>query len=319
MTEDEKYLEKIRNEYQQVMEQFAGEEQEEKERFRYLAKTMGYHSRLRLDYNRWIEDCLNKKDWPGLCRLIEQEVKYDLIPCIYGGYTHEAYIESTLEAFACGDTYTITAALPYKMGNIKNCNRAFYLAASNLLTALWYRDEEQIKDAVLAGEKFAARKTIPQWERAVVSFLIDLHTMDMEKASKDLLDVCKSYLRLKSPMHPTRPLCISAHGLYCLSQLLLPEESFLSLAMPEYKNFSKEFAFWRREHLEPDLTPYFQYPSELDWLNCIYQIPPTKLLLHQLQIDNPAIPPKNREDWTSDGVKMQKAFVEEVWENIQKM
>lgn len=241
MTEDEKYLEKIRNEYQQIMEKFEGEEQEEKERFRHLAKTMGHHSRLRLDYNRWMEDCLNKKDWLGLCRLIEQEVKYDLIPCIYGGYTHESHIESTLEAFACGDTYTITAALPYKMGDIKNCYRPFYLAASNLLTALWYRGEEQIKAAVLAGEKFAARKTVSQWERATVSFLMDLHIMDMEKASKDLLDVCKGYLRLKNT--PIRPFCISAHDFIAWRSFCCRKRLFLPLPCRSIRIFQKSLLF----------------------------------------------------------------------------
>lgn len=199
--------------------------------------------------------------------------------------------------------------------NIKNCDKPFYLVASNLLMALWHKDNELMEKAISNGEKFIGKKTAALWERAVAAFLMDLYTGDTEKASRDLQTVCISYSTLKSFVQPKRNLCVHAHGLYYIAQLLLPKDAFEAIRMPDYKNFSKGFALWRRENQHPSLDPYFQYPNDLSWLNRIYNAPPTKLILQQLHLDgaNPSISPRHHKDWSLHGMKMQNTLVEMLW------
>uniref|UniRef100_UPI004056F131 hypothetical protein n=1 Tax=Agathobacter sp. TaxID=2021311 RepID=UPI004056F131 len=312
----EAYLEEFKKEYGYLMERFEGDKNDKKEQIHYLIEMMGY-GKLELDYKPWLEECLQAEDWPNLCKLIQQNNIHELVPCAYGGYTYEANLEIALNAFACGDTTIITTSLPYGGEPITDCYRPFFLVALHLLTALWHQDEAQMQTALLAGKKFLARKASLLWERGVVSFLMDLHARDMEKASVDLQNVCKSYFRLQSPMLPLMPLCVNAHGLYCLAQMLLPEGDFAKLKMPEYKNFSKKFALWRKENTNPDLAPYFEYPGEFELINYIYRTPPTKLVFEQFNLDNPNLPPKKRKEWFMYALKMQKNLIDEVWKTYQ--
>ena len=69
------------------------------------------------------------------------------------------------------------------------------------------------------------------------------------------------------------PLCVYAHGLYVLAQLLLPEETFRKLELPKDKSFLPEFAKWRRENPDPDRSLWFRYPPGMALLDAIYEAP----------------------------------------------
>lgn len=168
-------------------------------------------------------------------------------------------------------------------------------------------------------------------DKAIVAFLLDLVSGDMDKGSEDLLAVCKGYPMFLACVVPVcggedllaickgyprdqkyvlgvRPFCTLAHGLYCLAQPLLSEDAFQTLKTPEYRNFLPDFALWRREHSDPDLSLWFRYSEGMELFNDIYSAPPARLFL------KPPAPGDKKQEWFADGVKWVDKYVDELWD-----
>lgn len=309
----ETYFTLLREKYQKVMEKFTyqGNEPEAKERLRYLFRnqtiSVSSMSPEPEDWNIWTETCIQNADWPGLCRVINQRSKGAMMPVIYGGYSYEKYFHCMLECFSCGNMQTMERILPPELAQVKNCNAPFFPAAVHVLIGLWYKDEEVLEWAVPEAEQFLERKKSTMLEKAMVAFLLDLVSGDMNKGSEDLLEVCKGYPKDKKYVLGVRPFCTLAHGLYCLAQLLLSEEVFQTLEIPKHKNFLSEFALWRQEHPKPDLSLWFHYPDDLALFNQIYEAPPAKLILWKPD------PSDKKQEWFADGVKWVNNYVDELW------
>ena len=300
--------------YQKIMSRFtdSGREPEAKARLRHLFHNqMTFVSSLApepADWNAWTEECIQKKDWPGLCRVISQRSKSAMMPVIYGGYNYEKNFHCMLECFLCGNIPAMERILPPVLAQVNTCNDPLFPAAAHLLIGLWYRDKAVLDRAISQAEAFLAGKKANQLGKAMVSFLLDLAREDMEKGSEDLLAVCTGYPKDKKPVLGIRPFCTFAHGLYCLAQLLLPEETFRALKMPECKNFLPEFAGWRREHPDPDRSLWFRYPEGMALLDQIYEAPPARLVLM------PPAPEDKKQVWFAHGVKWADNYVDELWE-----
>lgn len=309
----------LREKYRAVMKKFAytGKEPEEKEQLRHLFHNQTYFvsalSPEPGEWNAWMEACIEREDWAGLCRVMNQRGKGGMMPVIYGGYNHEKNFHCMLECFACGNIAAMERILPPDLAKVKNCNLPFFPIAAHLLIGLWYGDAAVTEWAVPDAEQFLTKKKSSLLEKAMVSFLLDLVNGDMAKGSEDLLAVCKGYSRDQKYVLGVRPFCTLAHGLYCLAQLLLPEETFRTLEMPEYKNFLTEFALWRLAHPAPDRSLWFRYPPDLEVLNGIYEAPPARLVLWQPNLDSAHIKPKERQNWYTHGVKWADDYVEELW------
>lgn len=306
--------------YEKIMEKFtyAGNEPEEKARLRYL-----FHSQRtsiaaltpRPDaWNAWTTECIEKEDWSGLCRIINQRGKGDMMPVVYGGYNHEKNFHCMMECLICGNVEAMERILPAELLQVKNSNNPFFPIAAHVLIGLWHRDGAVLEWAVPEAEAFLGKKKASQMEKAMIAFLLDLIGGDMEKGSEDLLAVCKGYMRNQKYVLGTRPFCTLAHGLYCLAQIVLPEEVFRKLKMPEYKNFLTGFALWRRENPDPDRSLWLRYPEELEVLNRIFEAPPAQVILWQPHLDSPHIKSKDRQDWFVHGVKWIDNYVDELWE-----
>ena len=231
----------LREKYQKIMAKFTyqGKEPEAKERLRHL-----FHNQMTSvsslapepqDWNAWTEACVQKKDWLGLCRVINQRNKNAMMPVIYGGYTYEKNVHCVLESFLCGNVQAMERILPLQLAQVKNCNDPFFPAAAHVLIGLWYQDASILEWAVPDAERFLEGKKPNLLQKAMVSFLLDLVSGNMDKGSEDLLEVCKGYPKDKRPVLGIRPFCTYAHGLYCLAQLLLPKNTFQTLKLPEYK------------------------------------------------------------------------------------
>ncbi len=184
----------------------------------------------------------------------------------------------------------------------------FFPIAAHVFIGLWYKDKTVLEWAVPNAKRFLERKKSTQLEKGMISFLLDLVSCDMDKASDDLLAVCKGYPRDQKYVLSVRPFCTLAHGLYCLAQVLLPEDVFQNLKMPKYKNFLSGFALWRREHSAPDLSLWFRYPENLTLLNEIYAAPPAKLILR------PPNPDDKKQEWFAHGIKWVDHYVDELWD-----
>lgn len=294
-----------------------GEESEAKARLRHLFhnQTVSVASLAPefQDWNDWTVECVENEDWAGLCRVINQRGKGDMMPCIYGSYTHEKNFHCALECLVCGNVPAIERLLPPDLTKVKNGYMALFPVAAHLMIGLWYKDQGVLEWAVPEAEALLGTKKLSGMEKAMISFLLDLVSGDMEKGSQDLLAVCKSAGRDKRYVLGVRPFCTYAHGLYCLAQLLLPEEVFDTLEMPAYKNFLPAFAQWRRENPNPDRSLWIRYPEDLEILNQIYTAPPARLVLFQPLLDNPNVKPRERQQWMSHGMKWVDNYVEELW------
>lgn len=318
--EAEAYYAALREKYQKIMEQFVyqGKEPEAKERLRHLFQNQRVSvpslSPDPQDWNAWTERCIQNADWPGLCRIVNQRGKSGMLPVIYGGYNYERNFHCMLECLVCGNTQAVERLLPPELAQVKNCNDPFFPAAAHVMIGLWYRDGSILEWAVPDAEKFLTRKKSTQLEKAMVSFLLDLVRGDIGRGSEDLLAVCKGYPRDQKYVLGARPFCTLAHGLYCLAQLLLPEEDFQALQMPEYKNFLPAFALWRREHPKPELSLWLPYPEDLALFNGIYEAPPARLVLWQPFLRDDYVKPRQRQDWMAHGVKWVDHYVDELWD-----
>lgn len=304
----------LKEKYQKLMAKFTyqGKEPEAKERLRHL-----FHNQMTFvsslapepeDWNVWTEECIQKGDWPGLCRVINQRSKSAMMPVIYGGYNYEKNVHCVMECFVCGNIQAMERILPPQLAQVQNCNDPFFPAAAHLLIGLWYRDAAVLEQAVPNGERFLGRRQSTLLEKGIVSFLLDLANGDMDQGSKDLLAVCKGYPKDKKHVLGSRPFCTFAHGLYCLAQLLLPEDAFQRIQLPECENFLPQFALWRREHPDPDRSLWFHYPEEMALLDSIYSAPPAKLVL------KPPAPEDKKQEWFAHGIKWVDNYVDELWD-----
>lgn len=334
ITADDAYFERYREAYHKVMEKFvpAGKEPEEKERLRYLVKMMGLHELTLMNEDimerianpgtkncitEWMEECMQEKDWAGLCRLMNQRFKEETLPSIYGGYAYEKHLLSAFEAFACGNLQAVECLLPMKLAEVTNGNEPCFLAGTHLLLGLMSGEEELLARAVPEAEAFLQQKRVNKFEKAMVAFLLSLYAKDMEKASEDLLAVCKGYAGDKKCVLGVRPFCTFAHGLYVFAETILPEEQFALLELPRHKSFLAEFAVWRREHKNPDLAPFILYPEDITWVNEIYEAAPAHLVLWQPNLDSPNVRQAERENWSAHGVRWVNQFADEIWERTR--
>ncbi len=309
----------LREKYSRAMEQFTytGKEPEAKERLRYL-----FHSQ-RVSFSSiapewenwrtWAEACIEEEDWPGLCRVLSQWDKLLMLPCIYGSYTHEKNVHCALECLVTGDVLAIERLLPPELAKVKDSYTPFFPVAAHLMLGLWYKDAAVLEWAVPEAEALLGTKKVNQMERAMLSFLLDIASGDMVKGSEDLLAVCKAFGRDKRYVLGARPFCTYAHGLCCLAQLLLPEEVFDKLELPDYKSFLPAFALWRRENHHPNRSLWYHYPEDLDIFNQIYTAPPARLALFQPLLDNTSVKPRVRQHWMAHGVKWVDNYVDEFW------
>lgn len=304
------YIEQCIIKYEKVINKAKVESAEDNEVLAKLTKSMSF-GLLKTNYDLWLEECLLQKDWQKLNDLIFQQMRYRLLPGSSGGYDHCRNTLHILEAFTCGDYDVMERILPLELGLTKN-GYPFYIAMSNLLMGMWYKDEELLQKAMDAAEKFVSTKK-PQWEHSGVAYLLALHKEDVEAIGKHLQEFCSGYMRADFSK-AMKQLCVPAHGLYCLAEKLLPIELFQQVQMPEHKSFSQGFANWRMDHPHPSLNLYFEYPAPLEVLNQILMAPVAKSIISQpyLQNDNPHHSPQLKKKWFLDEEAMLKAFVENI-------
>lgn len=315
---EENDLEQMCKKYQYEMSRFKpfGKVSEEQERFRHLVKVTGFIT-FHLDpkyWNAWTQECIENKDWQGLCRITNQRFKSAALPNIYGGYHHESSPWLVLEGAACGNTAHIPQILPPELALVKNCLSPFAPVASHLMVGLWYHDKKALAEGAVMGERLLAQKKPALLEKAMVAFLMDLQEENMEKGSQDLLAVCKSYRKFHRFPFGIRPFGVYAHGLYTFARLVLPKEQFEKLQMPKHDVFLEGYAKWLLETPNPDLSLYYRYPEDMKWVNEIMEAPCAKLVLHQFNLDNPNIKPKERTDWSADGVNWVNHFADALWD-----
>lgn len=272
---------------------------------------------LKTNYETWLEECISNYNWSELNNLIFQECHFRLLPGCSGGTDHSANILIVLEAFACGDDSTFERVFHLELGGTKN-GYPFLVVISNLLIALWYQDEGLQQKAILAAEKFVSTKK-PQWERAAVAFVMDIHKCNVQGMTMHLQQVCAGYARTDFEVSRKR-LCVPAHGLYCLAKKLLSNEVFLQIEMPNHKSFSKKYAEWRNQNPIIEFKLYFKFPNSMDIINKIYAYPVAKSIITQPYINsnNPYHSAQLKKRWFLDEDAMLETMSNEIAKHCVK-
>ena len=307
-TDKSQYMEQCIIKYEEIINKTKEGTAKDNEVLTKIVKSISF-GLLPTNYDSWLDECFLHQDWQKWNNVIFQQMRYKLLPGCSGGYDHCQNFLHILEAFACGDNETMERILPSNLGLTKN-GYPFYIVMSNLLSAMWYRDEIRLTKALEAAEKFVGTKK-PQWERSGAAFLLSLHKEDTEAMGKHLQNLCTGYMRADFSK-ALKQLCVPTHGLYCLAQNLLPADIFQQIKMPEHKNFSQGFAKWRNENPRPKLNLYFEYPAPLEILNQIYKAPVAKSIISQphLYSDNPYHSLQLKKKWFLDEEAMLISFVE---------
>ncbi len=209
-------------------------------------------------YEKCLAGILQGNDWNKINDFIYQE---NCIRCLVdfqcGESLYRAFLDM-LDALAVGNMDTFKLLLPHKVERVTHIY-PLYPPAMNMLMGLWYKDATILKAAVPKAEKFVNGKR-PQWDRAVMSYLLSLYAGNPKEAGNNLETVCKSVM--KSDFDSAdRTLFVSAHGLYQLAAYIWDKELFEQLSMPEHKVFSKEYAVWRNtEIVQPKLFAVYPEP-----------------------------------------------------------
>lgn len=258
-------------------------------------------------YKEFFYEELEQESWQNACNFIYQEMLFHLIPGTFGGYDHCNAFYSVLASFACGAENIIERVYPYELGLTKN-GYSLFVIGSNLIMAVYYKDEEMLEQAMVKADKFVNSKAT-KWDRNVIQFLVNILNKNFEEANKNLQDVCKGYGRLQNAQFIFSPtdFCLPAHGLYCIAEKWLLEEEFAQIKMPVHKSFSAGYASWRSEN--PDYVPgiYMKYPEEMDVVNKIYAMSVEKSVLYEHQWTE-----RSKLELALDTDKMYQNFVEDL-------
>ena len=220
---------------------------------------------------------LKNENWNILNDTLYQSSRQKLLDITEDGYDHSGEFWEVMDAMACNDIEALEACFPKNIGLCNNGYPAFVIA-SNMLIKLWYNTFEK-DDKVL--EK--ARKMLTQkkslWEKAIVGFLLAIYDKDMEYASRQLDEVCKSSRRIDKPsLH--KYFCPEAHGLYNIARMILEKDIFEKLKFPEDEGFIDEFAIWQKDNNYPKGELFVVYPKELDFMNKLLKCDIPKCRLH---------------------------------------
>ena len=209
-----------------------------------------------------IQRGLEAEDWQSLNDTNFQSVRLQTFGLRLNPGEEFWYFFQALTAIAVGDDGLMEWIFPAGMEKkVPKKVYPLYRVGAPLLAGLWYQDRALLEFAVPNGETFAASKK-PQWDRAVISYLLALCRRDVKEAGKQLQTLCQTVTRVdvsweKEPFLP-------AHGLYRLAARVLSGEEFDQLAMPDYKTFSRGYARWRGT---PSGTLALPYPEPMEFVN----------------------------------------------------
>ncbi len=276
------------------------------EYFRSILSTLSDNLYLAELYEKLFAQAVRENDFAGLKGIFYHKAKISLLPSS-GGYDHCERLWPLLDLLACADLDNMYRVLPGGLPLSKN-GYPMYIHGTNVLLCLLYNTEDKTvyeQDRVKEkAEKFVASKK-PIWERAVVSCLLAIMGHDVPRFSENLQNLCVGYNRVD--IAPYMKLqCQSAYGLLALARHFWSEEEFDAVILPEYKNFSKDYAEWlfSQKELSDDLCVIYEAP--MDGLNDLLKKPIALTRIYQkyLDSDSPYLSNIEKKAWYMDYNRM---------------
>lgn len=274
--------------------------------FRSILNTLSGSPYRHALYDKILAQTIKEDDPAGLQRIFYQIAKIGLLPSS-GGYDHCDRLWPLLDLLACADVDNIYRILPEGLPLSSN-GYPMYIHGTNVLLCLLYNTGDKAvyaQDAVTAkAEKFALSKK-PLWERSVISCLLAVLYHDSTRLSENLQNLCTGYS--KADVAPYRKMqCQNAYGLLMLARHFWTAEEFAAVSLPEYKNFSKNYAEWllAQTHLPDELCVTYEAP--LTEINAILKKPAavTRIYQRYLDSDSPYLSAAEKKAWYLDSDRM---------------
>ena len=259
-----------------------------------------------------IPEALKGGDMETLHAVFFQSTRTLLLPGNVGGCDHCTNCWRLLDAAVTEGTAELRRVLPASLGKASN-GHPMLVNGMNLLLCLLHGPEVSFDQeaAMNKAEKFTQTKH-PLWERSVVACLLALLHRDIERFSRSLEDVRRSFGREQCAKY-MRLQCLNGYGLAVLAHDLLPEEDFQRVRLPEGPSFSSAYLQWRLALEELPKRLYFTYPEDLDMMNRALAHPLAVQRIHQPYAgsENPLLSSK-RQEWYLDEEGMLEELLAEL-------
>lgn len=260
-----------------------------------------------------IPEALKVGDMEALHAAFFQSVRILLLPGVAGGCDHCSDFWHLLDAAVTEGTAELRRILPASLGKASN-GHPMLVNGMNLLLCLLHGPEVSFDQeaAMNKAEKFTQTKH-PLWERSVVACLLALLRRDIERFSRSLEDVRRSFGRERCAKY-MRLQCLNGYGLAVLAHDLLPEEDFQRVRLPEGPSFSSAYLQWRLALEELPKRLYFTYPEDLDMMNRALAHPLAVQRIYQPYAgsENPHLFAKDRREWYLDEEGMLEELLAEL-------
>ena len=176
-----------------------------------------------------------------------------------------------IEAFAACDTAIVKKYCP-ENSPVLTKGYKMWVVGYNLILGFLYHDEKRVETGVRQAEKALTTK-IPQFDAAVISYLLALAKHDVAEANRQFAMMLSVYR--KSGLFNfhddfLKVFAMIPHGLYNIANLYLTKEDFLAISPPEDTAFWNGLAEYQKQAGFSCGEPYIVFTDELQSLNVLY-------------------------------------------------
>ncbi len=211
-----------------------------------------------------------KMDFRDLNNVIFQKSRHKLLyyGMLAGGADYAVNFLKVLASYACNSFEVTKYFLPE---NLPQGKGTYYTEVCvNLLKIMYYGQEEFAESALAKADKFLQKK-VTTFEVHFVKSCVAIYKRDLEGINEALQELCKAYQRQGYPVDKLdKCFAEEIHGLYRFIRII-DEDFFNRVEMPKHDCFFKEFEIWQKENNYPKGEMFYEYPSEMDYLNKIFQ------------------------------------------------
>lgn len=209
------------------------------------------------------------------------------------GADHGSFFAEAVIAFACNDYKLVEKILPINIGFSKNSR---WKVMTNLLMAIFYRNDQMKQRAAIEAEKYLQKKH-PGYEVLICEYLLAVLCKDFKNAGKYLQEICENYVKYPAILEASiidttkielsKAICLFGHGLFGIAAYYMPEEIIAKLPLPNTNTFIQEYEYYRRKCKNTSHDCLIQFEGENDFLNkIIFLLPDVSLMTGKSFIDD---------------------------------
>ena len=258
---------------------------EEKKYVKPYLKTSLYLALLSQSYYFGYLIAFEKMDYEILNNVIFQNTRRTLLKrsMAASGTDHCNVLFDVLSAFACNDFEVIESFFPKELPLAKGTYSTEN--SVNLIHVLYYKQHHLANSAIEKANKFLNKK-ISSLDKYVVKYFIALYNRDLPETNFCLQELCKAYQRQGYPTDKIdKCFANEIHGLYRFARII-DNDFFNKIELPKHDSFFIDFEIWQKENSFPKGNIFYKYPSEMNYMNKIFEAEIPKMTLKEYKNGN---------------------------------